>query len=223
MMPDKRTRGGIQPQPLSRADILGAALPVLARTGVDGLTLRAVADALGISSPALYHYFTSRDDLLDRLCELVATEVDLTVDPDAPWDDAVVAVILNMQRTFARYPGVAARVLPARQPSPAADRISRTVYELIVAGGFPPVAAEDLLAALHVLFGGWLLGRRPHLPERTADTAMLERIIRWALAGFVADRATARASTVARTGGVRDIAGRVWWYAPRDSNPEPND
>src|ERR1700752_3409138 len=90
--PVKRRRGGTQPLPLSRDDILSVALPLLARDGVDGLTVRAVAERIGIRSPALSPYFSGRDDLIDRLCELVAAEVVVTVDPSAAWDDAVVAV-----------------------------------------------------------------------------------------------------------------------------------
>jgi len=180
----KRSRGGTQPDPLSRDDILDATMPLVAQHGIDGVSLRMVADALGISSPALYHYFSGRDDLLDRCCERVAAEVDLTIDPGASWDDAIVTVILNMHRTFARYPGVAARVLPAQRPSRAADRISEVVYGIVRRAGYAPEAAADLLAAMRVVFGGWLLGRRPGLPERTTDPALLERIIRWTIAGF---------------------------------------
>ena len=54
--PFKRRRGGTQPLPLSRDEILAIALPLLARDGVDGLTLRAVAErivAADIRSPSL--------------------------------------------------------------------------------------------------------------------------------------------------------------------------
>jgi len=180
----KRSRGGTQPDPLSRDDILDATMPLVAEHGIDGVSLRMVADALGISSPALYHYFSGRDDLLDRCCERVAAEVDLTVEPTARWDDAIVAVILTMHRTFARYPGVAARVLPAQRPSRAADRISVVVYELVLGAGYSAGAAEDLLAAMRVVFGGWLLGKRSGLSDRSTDPALLERIIRWTIAGF---------------------------------------
>lgn len=182
--PAKRTRGGTQPLPLTRDDIVAAALPVLERDGVDGLTVRSVAERLGISSPALYHYFSSRDDLVGRLCEQVAAQVELAVAPGTPWDDAIVGVVRSMERTFARYPGVASRVLPARRHSPAANRISRTVYDLVRSGGFDREQAEELLAALHFLFGGWLLGRRPMLAERTTDDPdVLERAVRWLLRG----------------------------------------
>jgi AcrR family transcriptional regulator len=184
----KRSRGGTQPLPLTRDDILRAALPLLARTGVDGLRVRSVADELGISSPAVYHYFSGRDDLIDRLCERVAAEVELTVDPSTAWDDAIVTVLLNMDRTFARYPGVAARVLPGHGYSPAADRIAETVYGMILDGGLPPDRARDLLAALHFQFGGWLLGRPPLQRGRATEPALLERCIRSLLRGFVVEQ-----------------------------------
>lgn len=183
--PIKRSRGGTQPLPLSRDDIVRAALPLLERAGVDGLTVRSVAHELGISSPAVYHYFSGRDDLIDRLCEQVAAEVDLAIAPVTAWDDGIVQVLVNMDRTFARYPGVAARVLPSRKPSGAADRISRTVHQLIRDGGFTSDQADAVLASLQYVFGGWLLGKPTHRGAGRAGADSLERSIRWLLAGAI--------------------------------------
>ncbi len=184
--PARRNRGGTQPLPLTLDDILDSAMPLLARDGADGLTVRSVADSLGVSSPAVYHYFSGRDDLIDRLCERVAAEVDLAIDPSDGWLDSVVTVLLNMDRTFARYPGVISRVLSTHGHSPAADRITATVRDLILEGGFGTDDADDLLAALQFHFGGWLLGRRPEGGEQSVDPALLERSIRWMLDGFAA-------------------------------------
>jgi AcrR family transcriptional regulator len=49
------------------AEIKAAALGELAATGADGLSLRAVARAVGVSVQALYHYFDSRDALVTAL------------------------------------------------------------------------------------------------------------------------------------------------------------
>lgn len=49
------------------AEIKAAALEQLATTGPDGLSLRAVARAVGVSVQALYHYFPSRDALVTEL------------------------------------------------------------------------------------------------------------------------------------------------------------
>ena len=190
--PVKRSRGGTQPLPLSRDDIVVAALPLLERHGVDALTVRAVADELGISSPAIYHYFANRDALIDRLCEQVATEVDVEIAPGTAWDDGIVQVLLNMDRAFARYPGVAPRVLSTRKPSAAADRITSAVHRLVLDGGFTPDDAEVVLASLQYVFGGWLLGKpgRRGAPRATADS--LERSIRWLLAGATHETASTR-------------------------------
>ena len=185
--PVKRSRGGTQPVPLTRDDIVRAALSLLERDGVDAFTVRAVAEELGVSSPAVYHYFSGRDDLIDRLCEQVAAEVDVTIEPGTAWDDGIVQVLFNMDRTFARYPGVAARVLPSRKPSAAADRISCTVHQLILDGGYGPGDAEELLVALQYLFGGWLLGKPTRRGNGPAPVDALERSVRWLLAGAARD------------------------------------
>jgi TetR/AcrR family transcriptional regulator, tetracycline repressor protein len=181
--PIKRRRGGTQPAPLTRGDILDVALALLPCVGVDGLTVRSVADHLGVSSPAVYHYFDGRDDLLDRLCELIVAEVDVTVADGAAWDDAVVAIVLSMDRTFSRYPGVGTRVLGTRRPSPSADAISAAVLRQLHRGDLAPTDAEDLLIMLRVLFAGWLLGTsRAVDPARPA--ALLERSVQALLSGW---------------------------------------
>ena len=48
-------------------ELKDAALRQLAATGADGLSLRAVAREMGMSVQSIYHYFSSRDDLLTAL------------------------------------------------------------------------------------------------------------------------------------------------------------
>jgi AcrR family transcriptional regulator len=51
----------------SRDDILDAARDVILRDGLKAFTLDAVADELGLTKPALYYYFKSKDALLQEL------------------------------------------------------------------------------------------------------------------------------------------------------------
>ena len=68
-------------------EIKDAARKVLVEQGVDGLALRAVARELGMTAPAIYRYFSSREDLIehvvvdlyDELCDVMETARDATV------------------------------------------------------------------------------------------------------------------------------------------------
>lgn len=52
---------------LSRDHIVRTALDLLDDTGLDGLTLRLLADRLGVKAPAMYWHFASKADLLDEM------------------------------------------------------------------------------------------------------------------------------------------------------------
>ena len=68
-------------------DIKGAARQVLVERGVDGLALRAIAREVGMTAPALYRYFDSREDLVehvvadlyDELCDVLEAARDAAV------------------------------------------------------------------------------------------------------------------------------------------------
>jgi AcrR family transcriptional regulator len=98
-------------EPVSRRDRLRAdtvreiketARRVLVDQGVDGLALRAVAREMGMSAPALYRYFDSREDLVEHV---VADLYDELVDVlEAARDAAVPAEagpqLLAVSRAF---------------------------------------------------------------------------------------------------------------------------
>lgn len=48
---------------------------LLVAQGRDAVTLRAIARELGMTAPALYRYYDSREDLLFQLCEDVCTDL----------------------------------------------------------------------------------------------------------------------------------------------------
>jgi TetR/AcrR family transcriptional regulator, tetracycline repressor protein len=191
----KRTRGGTQPDALSRDDVVNAALAEVAEHGLDALSVSAVAVRLGVSVPAVYHYVAGKNDLVNRVCESVARSVALPDSSGLRWDDRIVEIVMAMDATFARYPGVATRVLPFRQPSNAVNRLSGAVLGCLTEGGFDAPTATDLLATLHFIVGGWLLGQRPNLPPGEMTPALLERSIRWVLAGAATHTTTGSAGT----------------------------
>jgi AcrR family transcriptional regulator len=88
----------------TRAEILDTAREVVLRSGLAGFTLADVADELGLTKPALYYYFGSKETLLFELLlrEWVeaATEVQEAVETTKKGVDAVEQL---MRTVFDRY------------------------------------------------------------------------------------------------------------------------
>lgn len=61
---------------LSRERVLRAALAVADGEGLTGLSMRRVAETLGVETMALYRYTVSKDDLLDGLVEMLFIELE---------------------------------------------------------------------------------------------------------------------------------------------------
>lgn len=52
-----------------RADLLAAAERVIARTGLTGLTIRAILDEAGVAPGTLYSYFSGKEEILEAIAE----------------------------------------------------------------------------------------------------------------------------------------------------------
>jgi AcrR family transcriptional regulator len=98
-------------EPLRRRDRVRAATVqeiketarrVLVEQGSGGLSLRAVARDMGITAPALYRYFPSREDLLEHLIADLYDEVSAALERarDALPADNVAGRLLTVSRTF---------------------------------------------------------------------------------------------------------------------------
>jgi len=87
----------------TRADILRVARRVLVDEGPDGVALRAIARELGMTAPALYRYYASREELLNYvvadLYDELATEMRAARDAvEDPVDQ-----LLEVARHFRRW------------------------------------------------------------------------------------------------------------------------
>jgi TetR/AcrR family transcriptional regulator, tetracycline repressor protein len=77
---------------LTKTVIVAAALDALDETGLDGLTVRVVADRLGVRPPALYWHFGSKQDLVDEMATEIWRQVTAGIKAlpaDIAWDEAM--------------------------------------------------------------------------------------------------------------------------------------
>jgi AcrR family transcriptional regulator len=83
------TESGARRAPLDRRRVAQTALRLLNDTGLDGLTLRAIAAELGVKAPALYWHFKDKQALLDEMAtEMYRRMVAGTcLDPGDTWQE----------------------------------------------------------------------------------------------------------------------------------------
>jgi AcrR family transcriptional regulator len=121
---------------LSRELIAETGLGIVDREGLDALTMRAVAQALGTGAASLYAHVASKEELVELIVERVIGEVELPGPPDPErWDVQVKELAREMRRVFARHRDVA-RASFARIPlGENALRGSEWLIEVMRGGG----------------------------------------------------------------------------------------
>jgi AcrR family transcriptional regulator len=96
--PEPPGRGG-----LSRAEIVRVALQVADAEGLDAVSIRRLARELSSGAMSIYHYFESRDELLELMAETVAAEM-LVDELPADWRAALTAIARRSRATFKAHP-----------------------------------------------------------------------------------------------------------------------
>lgn len=114
------TRGqGRQPRQrgLTRDAIVDAALDIVDREGLDALTMRTVAHALGTGPASLYAHVANKEQLVELLVERVIGEVKVGDRPSAErWTEQIKQTARDVRRTFASH-GDLARASFGRIPT----------------------------------------------------------------------------------------------------------
>jgi AcrR family transcriptional regulator len=111
--PEPRGRG--PRQPLSRAQIVTVAISIADLEGLEAVSMRRLARELRSGAMSLYHYFDTRDELLELMGDTVAGEM-LVPHLPAAWRPALEAVARQSRQTFLAHPWL----LPALQDVPPA-------------------------------------------------------------------------------------------------------
>ncbi|MFG1673380.1 TetR/AcrR family transcriptional regulator C-terminal domain-containing protein [Micromonospora sp. NPDC049282] len=82
--PSRARRG----RPLTRENIVDAAVILLDRHGVDGLTMRRLAERLDVTATALYWHVRTKDDVLDLAVDRIFGDVPIPAGSD-DWEENI--------------------------------------------------------------------------------------------------------------------------------------
>jgi AcrR family transcriptional regulator len=161
--------------PLNRQRVLAAAIALADDGGVEALSMRRLAQELGVVPMALYKHVANKDELLDGMLDAVIGEISLPA-AGRDWKPALRELILSARRGLLRHPW-AARVLETRSTStPAIMTYMDAVVGILRGGGF----SIDLTHhALHAM-GSRVLGFSQELfdDSAVADPALVPAMLR---------------------------------------------
>ncbi|MFI6480502.1 TetR/AcrR family transcriptional regulator [Nonomuraea sp. NPDC050663] len=153
-----------------RPEILDAALAIADERGLEAVSMRAVAAALGVTPMALYGYFRNKDELLDGLVERLLAEIPQA---EGGWEERLRALAWGYRQVARRHP--AAFTLMFSRPSLTLDatRVVDAVYQALLDAGVPEADVPRLerLASTFVLGFALSEANGRFSPESTAKRA----------------------------------------------------
>ncbi len=92
-------------RPLSPERIARAALALADRVGVEGLSMRRLADELGAGTMTLYGHFKNKQELLDAVLDMAASEKDLP-ELTGSWREQIRQLVRHARELQERHPSV---------------------------------------------------------------------------------------------------------------------
>ena len=159
---------------LTRERILHAAVALADEGGAESLSMRRLAQELGVVPMALYKHVANKDELLDGMIDVVVAEIDPPIE-DADWRTTMRERILSARRALLRHPW-ASRVLESRgEPTPIVIAYMDSMMGIFLDGGF----SVDLMHhAMHVM-GSRILGFSQELFDDAASMPEEEAAAMW--------------------------------------------
>ncbi|MGW0433653.1 TetR/AcrR family transcriptional regulator [Micromonospora sp. NPDC003197] len=138
-----------RPRSLSTAQLGAAALAVIDRDGLAGLTMRTVATELGMSTMALYRYVADREELAGLVVEQVLGAIDTTPpSADLTWAEQIRIMVERIRGAVAAHPAAVPLTPLHRHRSVSILRWSETVLGILTEGGIDGARRVVALRAL---------------------------------------------------------------------------
>jgi AcrR family transcriptional regulator len=142
---------------LSGDRIRAAALDIIDRDGLDGLSMRKLATELGVRAPSLYGHVATKDELLQEVANSILEQVDLSGFEGGDWQQGLVACARSYRAALARHSNIVPFLAygPARRESEL--RRMDTLHGALVDAGWPRRHATMIAASLmYLVFGAAL-------------------------------------------------------------------
>jgi AcrR family transcriptional regulator len=162
---------------LSAERVVDTALKLIAKRGLEGLTMRGLGQALGVEAMSLYHWFPAKEHLLDAIADRLIRTVALPPPPTAEgWRHWVTGVARAYRRMGLLHPRAFPLLAARRFHSPGAFVFIEANVAAHLSAGFDVRQAVRLTRSIGAFVNGMVMAEvaPPPLAERTEHVPPVE-------------------------------------------------
>jgi AcrR family transcriptional regulator len=168
------TAGNHQERPrLSRDRVLSAAVAVADAGGLGSLTIRSLAQELGVKPMSVYYHVANKDEILDGIVDFVFSQIELP-SADGDWRAEIDRRATSARQVLRRHSWAIALMESRTTPGPATLRHHDAVIATLRAAGFSRAMTAHAYALLDAYVYGFAVQEASlpfEGPETVADVA----------------------------------------------------
>jgi len=160
-------------QTLSTARVIEAAVELADREGLDGLSMRELAQRLGVVPMALYKHVANKDDLLDGMVDTVWAEVEAP-SPELGWREAMRRRSISLRDALMRHRWAVGLLEARMRPGPANLSQHNAMMGSLRTAGFTFRTTVHVTSALDAYVYGFALQEKTlpfGTPEESGEAA----------------------------------------------------
>jgi TetR/AcrR family transcriptional regulator, tetracycline repressor protein len=163
----------------TRDDVVAAGARALDRTGIDALSMRAVAAELGVAVSALYWHVRDKRELLSLIVEASLRE--LRTPEVGAWDARLAELLRASRRALRARPALVPAIWAAGWAlGPETQRIANALTGLVAESGMPQREVRDAYFALVSLLLGFVQSE-----SNSPTTQAMDRRFDYAIDAFI--------------------------------------
>ena len=153
--------------PLTRERVLGAAIALADKGGIESLTMRKLGQELGVEAMSLYNHVANKDDIIDGVVDLVFSEIALP-SGGADWKTAMRTRAISAHEALLRHPWATSLMQSRTKPGPSTLRHHDLVLGSLRGAGFTLINAAHAISVIDGYVYGFAL-QQINIPLQSSE------------------------------------------------------
>ncbi|MEM6451780.1 MAG: TetR/AcrR family transcriptional regulator C-terminal domain-containing protein [Cyanobacteria bacterium P01_D01_bin.105] len=143
-------------EPLSRERVLTQAIQMADESGIEALSMRKLAGALGVKAMSLYNHVKNKDDIIDGMVDMVAGEIELPA-VGTDWKASMRRRAKSAHDVLLQHPWATMEIVSRVNIGPAMLRYIDATIGCLREAGFSFEMADHIWSAIDAHIYGFTL------------------------------------------------------------------